>query len=300
MSTRNPSLLVLLALVSCAPAQAPETAASESSSAAPPADSAPAAPEPDESSEALAPATATEAAPAEAAANQPSVVDVCLKRCERLATTCSKTALDSCRADCGQWKTLPAGCESQIRVAVECMSEAPDAQCANIAPPSCAKQFRAFTRCKDGNPEPVAESAKSANDTAGLQPVQDAAGGFKVLLPEKPKATQQDGHPAWTVQKDGVSYEIHRLPPLTGKLNPKTFLKAMTGFLGPCAAKMRLHGMIDTPNYTLMRFETRCKDGVEWRGAIHSAKNATYVIGLKGPTVELARAEAFLGSFQTL
>ena len=300
MSKWNLTLIGALCAVGCGPASpAPETAASESTSAAAPAEGA-ATPAPSDP-EAPAADTSAAAAPAAEAApeNQPSVVDICLKRCDRLASTCSKSSLDSCKADCGQWKTLPTGCEKQIRVAVECMANAPDAQCANVAPPSCGKQFRAFTRCKDGNPEPEAEASKATNDAAGLSLVDEVDGGFKVLLPAKPQVKDQDGRRVWTaVNGEGVSHEVHKLPAMTGKLTPKAFMKVMTSFLGPCAAKMRLHGMIDTPNYTLMRFETKCSDGVEWRGAIHSHKHATYVIGLKGPGPKLGQAEAFLGSFQ--
>src|SRR6185369_16603218 len=108
-----------------------------------------------------APAPANEPPPAPDTRENPpappaaSILSICQAKCDKLVSKCGKTAVESCRLNCGKYDPPPAGCGDQVRAALECARDARDLTCANVAPETCSKKFREITSCAAGEAAPV-------------------------------------------------------------------------------------------------------------------------------------------------
>ncbi|HEY8944561.1 MAG TPA: hypothetical protein VIM73_09870, partial [Polyangiaceae bacterium] len=146
------SIVTAAPLVACAsapppaPGPAPEPMAAAPAAASTPVEAAPTSEEP---TPPVSTSTSVEPAPPA----PPSFVQLCNQMCDRVAKRCSETATESCRMNCTQYEHPPAGCDAQVRVALECGAKAEDLTCVNIAPESCAPDFRRVVACASGKPE---------------------------------------------------------------------------------------------------------------------------------------------------
>jgi hypothetical protein len=291
-----------LLLAACSPATEPAKSA-EPAQQSPPA---PALSSEPSVSSALPSASATAAsapvtviAPQEPLPAAPSIHELCFAMCDKVKAKCAQSSFESCRVNCTKYDPPAAGCDEVVRGALECANHAADLVCANVAPESCAKQFRGISACAAGEKPVVSHEPQAPALPSGFTLYENAAEGVRAPLPEARAAKSAD--PALIVSAkhpDGASYSIRKLPRPAGKLNEKVFLKIAMGLLGRCSDKMKMQGMVDKPNRTSIQYVTKCADGSEEQGVFWATDTALFVAAVHGPAGQLGPSDAFLYGFE--
>lgn len=236
------------------------------------------------------PAAPAEAQPAEPAPTPnaeppapppPTPVALCNRMCDRVAKTCSESAMDSCRMNCTQYEHPPAGCDAQVRTALECASKAEDLTCVNIAPESCATDFRRVVACANGEPEgAMPEDPTKLPD--GWQRFQSSSGGFSTAMP--PAVTEKSGPPlAFTASAGDAEYEVRLVDAPADKPTQKNLVRVVLGLVGKCGRNLKLFGMVDKPERVTIRYESRCANGDERHGMLVSAGRKMHILEIRGP-----------------
>src|SRR6478735_1373671 len=124
---------------------------------------------------------AAAAVPPPPAAALPAPMPICLAKCDKLVAKCGTSAVESCRLNCRKYDPPPTSCGEEVRAALECARDARDLSCANVAPESCARKFRAIASCAAGESAPVEKAPAGLPD--GWEQVTDSANGFSAAMP---------------------------------------------------------------------------------------------------------------------
>lgn len=284
-------------LVACGPASAPPAATPSETppSASTPSAAAPVAEEPSPS-DAAAPSAAPAPTP-EAKPPGPSVREVCLAMCDKVNEKCGKSAFESCRLNCGKYDPPAEGCADVVKSALSCARDAADLVCANVAPESCAKQFRQITSCASGQKPAEAKEPTHGALPAGFAAYDNAALGIHAPMPESTTAGSEPNVVVQAKHSDGAVYAIRKLPRPEGKLNEKAFLKLAMNLFGRCSDKMKMQGMVDKPGRTSINYTMKCPDGAEEMGLFWATDKALFIASVRGGPSKQG-AEAFLYGFE--
>jgi hypothetical protein len=246
---------------------------------------------------AVEPAPAAPAEPvAEAKPAAPSIHDVCFEMCDKIKAKCPKNAFDACQVNCGKYESPTDGCESTVVAALACARDAADLVCANVAPESCAKQFRRIAACNSGQ-KPAEAAPTPAALPEGFFEYENAA--ERIVAPMPKGVTAGEGNVIATVKHaDGAVYSIRKLPRPEGKLNEKLFLKLGMNLFGRCSDKMKMGGMVDKPGRTSITYTTKCPDGSEEAGLFWATDKTLFIASAKGQPGKLGPTESFLYGFE--
>jgi hypothetical protein len=285
-------------LVACGAGSAPPAAAPTETAPSPASQPSVAAPtiEAPPPSDAPGP-TASPVPPPEAKPPTPSVREVCLAMCDKVKDKCGKSAFDSCKVNCGKYDPPAAGCEGVVKSALSCARDAADLVCANVAPESCAKQFRQISACASGQkPVEVSEPTPAALP-AGFTVYDNAALGIRAPMPEGTAAGSEANVVVQVKHTDGALYTIRKLPRPDGKLNEKVLLKLAMNLFGRCSDKMKMQGMVDKPGRTSINYTMKCPDGAEEAGLFWATDKALFIASIRGNASKQG-AEAFLYGFE--
>lgn len=253
------------------------------------------------------PTSAAPASDASSAAEDPkssaptaTPLELCNKMCDRVATACTKNAATACRTNCQQYEHPPAGCDTQVSAALECAAKAPDVTCTIIAPESCAPEFRRVVACTTGKEDPGRPQAVEAKLPDGWERFEARSHGFAVAMPRGVSEKSGAKEPTYEVQQGQVTYAVRILPSPKDKPTQKNLVPFTTKVLGGCARKLKLFGLIERPERTSIRYESRCADGAEWRGSLVFAANRLYMLQITSPGGVKVDADAFVYSFELL
>ncbi len=233
----------------------------------------------------------------EAKPASPSVHDVCFAMCDKVKEKCGKSAFESCRVNCGKYDPPAEGCEDVVKNALSCARDAADAVCANVAPESCAKQFRQITACASGQKPVEAKEPTHGALPAGFAAYDNAALGIHAPMPESTSAGAEPNVVVQAKHSDGAVYAIRKLPRPEGKLNEKVFLKLAMNLFGRCSDKMKMQGMVDKPGRTSINYTMKCPDGVEEMGLFWATDRALFIASVRGGPSKQG-ADAFLYGFE--
>jgi hypothetical protein len=220
-------------------------------------------------------ASVPSASAAPAAASVPTLVQLCEKSCEKVAKRCSETAIENCHMNCSQYEHPPAGCESEVRSALECAKDAEDVTCVNIAPESCAHKFRRVVACANG--KPIAAKDEELTIPEGWDRYSSAAAGFATPMPKGVSETSEDGEPRFGVKQGDVSYVVRVMPAPKEKLTQKNLVFTTMKLVGKCQRNLKLYGLVERPERTFVRFDSKCPDNTDWHGALVIAGGKMYV-----------------------
>lgn len=241
------------------------------------------------------PAPPSDAAP-EAKPAPPSIRDVCFAMCDKVKAKCPQSAFDSCRINCSKYDPPPTGCDEVVRSALVCARDAADLVCANVAPESCAKQFRQIAACASGQKAVASNETSVAALPAGFAIHENNSEGVRAPMPEGVTAGTE-GVIATAKHSSGAIYSIRKLPRPAGKLNEKVFLKLGMNLFGRCSDKMKMQGMVDKPGRISINYTTKCPDGSAEQGLFWATEKALFVASVKG-TGDLGPTDAFLYGFE--
>lgn len=294
------TLAVLVAACggTAAPASAP--ASSDSSAAGSPAGASDAQAS---GSEEPAPAKGTDQTPpASGAGTAPkgeklSLVALCEKGCDKMKATCSASSVDNCRMNCTQYEHPPAGCDDEVRAALECANKAEDTTCVNIAPEICAPKFRRVVTCANGG-KSVDASDEAAQTPAGWERYSSKKNGFASLMPKGVSESSEGGVPTSTVKQGELTYQVRVLPPPAERPTQKSMVKLALPILGKCSQKLKLYGMVDRPEKIFIRFDSHCPDGTDWRGAFVITDKKMWMPFVTIPKGAKGEVDAFVYGFE--
>jgi len=218
--------------------------------------------------------------------------------CERMGQRCAQSVLKTCHLNCKQYQKIPAGCDEPAREALECARDADDVQCAAIAPISCNPVFKRFAACARG--EKLEAKAAQAAAPQGWERFSAKTAGFSALMPRGVVEKTENGEPSFKVEDGPVTYSVRVRKAPEQKPTQKTLVKVALDLLGVnCSKNLRLHGMIEHDQRVSIRFDSRCKDAIEWRGQFVVAHGKLYVLAVTGPLGFQAENEAFFSSFES-
>lgn len=217
--------------------------------------------------------------------------------CDKVKEKCGKSAFQSCRVNCGKYDPPAAGCEDVVKAALACARDAADLVCANVAPESCAKQFRQITACASGQKPVEASEPTHGVVPAGFAMYENAALGIRAPMPEAVNAGTEANVIVQGKGADGAVYSIRKLPRPEGKLNEKLFLKLAMNMWGRCTDKMKMQGMVDKPGRTSINYSMKCPDGAEEQGLFWATDKALFIASIRGAAAKQG-AEAFLYGFE--
>src|SRR6478736_327187 len=269
-----------------APTAAPEASAEPSKAAA-------TAPPPAPDTHENPPATSASPPPPPAA----SILSICDAKCDKLVSKCGKTAVDSCRLNCGKYDPPPAGCGDQVRAALECARDARDLTCANVAPESCAKKFREIASCAAGEAAPVEKAPAGLPD--GWEQVTDTANGFALAMPRGSTETAGPEGPVRSVTAaDGTIYTVSVLPLLKDKPSEKSLLHFLMKAQGRCSDKVKLDGFIEKAGRASIHYKAHCPDKTDWDGMIYTNDQHLFLLSAQAPFAKLGITEPFFYQFQ--
>jgi|SRR6478609_586688 len=226
-----------------------------------------------------------------------SILSICQAKCDKLVSKCGKSAVDSCRLNCGKYDPPPAGCADQVRVALECARDARDLTCANVAPESCAKKFREIASCAAGEAAPVEKAPAGLPD--GWEQVTDTANGFSVAMPAGSVVKAGPEGPVRSVTAaDGTVYTVSVLPLLKDKPSEKSFLHFLMKVQGRCSDKVKLDGFIEKAGRASIHYKAHCPDKTDWDGMIYTNDQHLFLLSAQAPFAKLGITEPFFYQFQ--
>ncbi|HET9933345.1 MAG TPA: hypothetical protein VFQ35_21725 [Polyangiaceae bacterium] len=252
-----------------------------------------------------APANGTDSGSAPASKGPPSgeklsLVALCNKGCDKMKATCSASSVDNCRMNCTQYEHPPAGCDDEIRAALECANKAEDTTCVNIAPEICSPKFRRIVACANGG-KTVETTDEAAQTPAGWERYSSKKNGFASMMPKGVAEGTDGGVPTSTVKQGELTYQVRVLPAPAERPTQKSMVKLALPILGKCSQKLKLYGMVDRPEKIFIRFDSHCPDGTDWRGAFVITDKkmwmpfVTIPKGANGPKNEI---DAFVYGFE--
>jgi hypothetical protein len=226
----------------------------------------------------------------------PTPIEVCGQMCERMGQRCAQSVVKTCNLNCKKYEKLPAGCDAEVRAALECARGADDLQCAAIAPVSCNPVFLRFAACTRG--EKIETKAEGPKTPEGWERFSAKAAGFSALMPRSVVESTEGGEPTFKAEAAPVTYSVRVRKAPQEKPTQKVLVKVALDLLGVnCSKNLRLHGMIEQAQRVTIRFDSQCKNGTEWRGQFVVARGKLYVLALTGPNGFKAEHEAFFSSF---
>jgi hypothetical protein len=226
------------------------------------------------------------------------VREVCFAMCDKVKEKCGKNAFDSCRVNCGKYDPPATGCEDVVKTALICARDAADLVCANVAPESCAKQFRQITACASGQKPVDAGEPTTAALPPGFALYENSALGVHAPMPTSVSAGGEANVIVQGKHTDGALYSIRKLPRPEGKLNDKIFLKLAMNLFGRCSDKMKMQGMVDKPGRTSVNYTMKCPDGAEEMGLFWATDKALFIASVRGGASKQGTEEAFLYGFE--
>lgn len=248
------------------------------------------------SGSASAPAAASAAPPP--APSPPSIASICSAKCDQLVSKCGKPAVESCRVNCTKYEPPPAGCADPVRAALICARDAKDLTCANVAPESCAKKFRAIEACSAGETPQNAEPAP-AGLPDGWEKVSDAGSGFSLALPRGSVQKAGPEGPVRTVTgSDGTLYTVSVLPLLKEKPSEKSLLHFLMKVQGRCSDKVKLDGFIEKAGRYSIHFTAHCPDKTDWNGMIYINDKHLVMLSAQAPFGKVGPTEPFFYDFE--
>lgn len=235
----------------------------------------------------------------------PEIAAVCEKICVKVDSACNERSAKFCRASCRDYVGGADTCPTEIHAALSCQESA-DAflLCTNIAAEACAPHYRRMQDCRDGRAAPVpwgsAAKMESKPEHPGFEERTFSELGLKQLVPLGLTVKSQD--PFRAESTEGAGIFIVQSAPLEGaKLTNMVILRTASAFVGPvCEAKLRLHGRYEKFGVAHMRFDTVCKDGVEYHGMAHFWPDRAVFVAHRGVATAVppeATLDAFLYGF---
>ncbi len=250
----------------------------------------------------------TAAPPAQAP--RPSALEriraLCAEGCSKMEGRCKETSVDVCRVNCENFESDGERCPVEVEDALTCQSTADDViPCSNTAAESCVQQYRAMRECATGRVPPRRESESAKTEAPeevpdGFERVSDPRLGLSLLFPES--LVRASGEEALRLSATLGEFEFRAetLPVAVPNPTDKTILKTALDFLGfPGQSKLRLHGRFESEGVIHVRFDTACKDGVEWHGAFHFLDERAVVAAVRTkskPATPIPHFEDFLFS----
>jgi len=226
----------------------------------------------------------------------PSISAICQAKCDKLVSKCGKTAVESCRLNCGKYEPPPAGCGDHVRAALECARDARDLSCANVAPESCAKKFREITACAAGEAVPVEKPAAGLPE--GWEQVTDSANGFSVPMPRGSTVKTGAEGPVRSVNAGDTTYSVSVLPLLKDKPSEKSFLHFLMKVQGRCSDKAKLDGFIEKAGRSSIHYTAHCPDKTDWNGMIYTNDQHLYLLSAQAPFGKVGVTEPFFYQFE--
>lgn len=301
----HPALLACSLLVACGGSKSPAASPGAGDSAAPndaAATSDSAAPAGDGSAAAAGPASDKSANNGSTAGAAPakneklSLVALCEKGCDKMKKTCSSSSVDNCRMNCSQYEHPPAGCDEEVRDALECANSAEDTTCVNIAPEICAHKFRRVVACANG--KPIAAKDEGTSTPNGWERYVSKSGGFASLMPKGVAESSEGGVPTYSVKQGDLTYSVRILPPPKERPTQKSMVQLAMPILGKCSQKLKLYGMVERPEKIFIRFDSHCPDGSDWRGAFAITDKKMYMPFVTLPKGAKGEVDAFVYGFE--
>lgn len=223
---------------------------------------------------------------------------ICQAKCDKLVGRCGKTAVESCRLNCGKYDPPPAGCAEQVQAALECARDAHDLTCANVAPESCAAKFREISACTSGVPTQKAATAP-AGLPEGWERVSDSANGFSVAVPHG-SADKKPGEALRVTSADGTAYSVSVLPVPADKPSEKTLLRLLMKLTGRCSDKLKLDGFVEKAGHYSIHYTSHCPDKTDWNGMLYISPKNLFLLSAQAPTGKVGPTEPFFYGFEYL
>lgn len=227
----------------------------------------------------------------------PSILSICLAKCDKLVSKCGTPAVESCRVNCTKYDPPPQDCGDPVRAALECARDAKDLTCANVAPESCAKKFRAIAACTAGEASEKPEKAP-AGLPDGWERVRDS-NGFALDLPRGSIVKAGPEGPVRTVSgADGTLYTVSVLPLLKDKPSEKSLLHFLMKVQGRCSDKVKLDGFIEKAGRSSIHFTAHCPDKTDWNGMIYINDRNLILLSAQAPFGKIGPTEPFFYGFE--
>jgi hypothetical protein len=223
-------------------------------------------------------------------------LSICQAKCDKLVSKCGKTAVESCRLNCGKYDPPPAGCGDQVRAALECARDARDLTCANVAPETCAKKFREIASCAAGEAAPVEKAPVGLPD--GWEKVTDSVNGFSVAMPTGSVLKAGPEGPVRTVTVADTLYTLSVLPLLKDKPSEKSFLHFLMKVQGRCSDKVKLDGFIEKAGRSSIHYKAHCPDKTDWNGMIFTNDQHLFLLSAQAPFGKIGVTDPFFYQFE--
>ncbi|HET9955944.1 MAG TPA: hypothetical protein VFQ61_15650 [Polyangiaceae bacterium] len=230
------------------------------------------------------------------ASTPPTLVQLCEQGCTKISKSCSETAVETCRMNCTQYEHPPAGCEEDVRKSLECARDAPDVTCVNIAPESCAYEFRRVVACANGKPMPAQEDPLKPPD--GWERFASKSAGFSAMLPKGVTESTVDGVQTFTVKQSDATYSVRLLPPPKEKPTQKNLVFVAYKIVGTCNRNLKIYGLFEKPDRVFTRSDANCPDGGEYRGALVITPSKMYALSVLSPKGAKPPRDPFLYAFE--
>lgn len=236
------------------------------------------------------------------------VAAICERTCVRVDKECNQKAAKFCRATCRDYVEGTRKCPVEIHGALACQEDAESFRlCANIADEACTPLFRRMVECREGR-----VAARVWGDTSQPKSEDPAAGlvsypvpGFNItqLMPEPVTVKSQDPLSAEAYEPGEPGKFVIDAAPIEGKkLSAANELRTVTKYVGPaCEAKLKLHGRFESFGAAHVRFDTVCKDGIEYHGVAHFYPDRVLFVAHVAKAADGlsdARRDAFLFGFK--
>ena len=296
MTWRQRALVGLsVGFVACAAtppsAEVPSTPAS-ASVAAPEVSAPPSAP-PVESALPVPSAAPTVAAPAKV---EP-VAPICMAKCDKLVSKCSKATVSTCKLNCSKYEPPPSECLEQVRAALECARDAKDLTCANVAPESCSAKFREIAKCNAGEAPTQAAAPKGLPE--GWEKVTDATNGFSLAMPQgSTEKAGPEGPVRSVTAPDGTVYTVSVLPLLKEKPSEKSLLHFLMKVQGRCSDKVKLDGFVEKGDRSSIHYTAHCPDKTDWNGMIYINTQHLILLSAQAPAGKIGPTDPFFYEFE--
>ena len=169
--------------------------------------------------------------------------------------------------------------------------------CANVAPESCAKKFRAIAACTTGEAEKTEKVAAGLPE--GWEKLTDSANGFSLELPRGSSESAGPEGPVRTVTSaDGTRYTVSVLPLLKEKPSEKSLLHFLMKVQGRCSDKVKLDGFIEKAGRYSIHFTAHCPDKTDWDGMIYINDKHLVMLSAQAALGKIGPTEAFFYQFE--
>jgi len=220
-----------------------------------------------------------------------------MAKCDKLVAKCGKTAVDTCKLNCGKYEPPPSECLEQVRVALECARDAKDLTCANVAPESCSAKFREIAKCTAG--EAPTQAAAPKGLPKGWEKVSDAANGFSLAMPSgSTEKAGPEGPVRSVTAPDGTIYTVSVLPLLKDKPSEKSLLHFLMKVQGRCSDKVKLDGFVEKEGRSSIHYTAHCPDKTDWNGMIYINSKNLILLSAQAPAGKIGPTDPFFYEFE--